>query len=168
MATPSGEDPSQAFSVCFVLDFSGNLSDEERAWLINDLAGAISPLTGSHTLDVIAFGGGEPRLAFPAGSRHADAATRAEAMSFLNSLDASGEADPTEALAAAGACGPMLTFLLAAGPLAAEPQVDRRHGFVNTILFANRDAATEAAMRRLAEETGGEFRFVGREEFEQN
>ena len=167
-------------SVVYVCDASGSMfsgsgedtrgrSDE----LERELKNSIASLNAGQTFGVLFFNQGQPQALNNGDLRAATRNFKRAANDFIDTINYTGDTQPLPALELAFRQEPQLVYLLTDGAFTtpADEVLDRlralnpdRRVRVNTILFLNNDAQVEAVLRQIAEEHGGTFRQVSRDD----
>jgi hypothetical protein len=169
---------TQAAEIVYVIDRSGSMLssfDDLRTEILSSVKGLDPQRQRFH---ILLFAGGEPLELPGAGAAHATANRKKAAEAFLADAFAAGETDPFPAmwrafdvLAACGHCQKTI-FLVSDSGFANGEEVIKicrnRNVFndvhVHTFLYASHPNGAEDAMRRIAEENGGQYQFVRAEE----
>ena len=161
--------------IIFVCDSSGSMEGEAKFLLLQELRKAIEPLVVEQSFNIIFFSGERFPSAFPDGLKPATRKFKGEAGTFLDNLTVGGSTNPIPALEAAFRMKPDLVFFLTdgrfdtlAGYDAVIGTVERLNGdneaIVNTIQFINRDEEAERVLKKIAFDSGGVYRFVGKDD----
>ena len=183
MGMGTGGSGSDVYNIVFVCDSSGSMDGVPSILLFSELRKAIEPLEIGQAFNVVFFSDGDVRVAFPGELKPATGRFKDEAGDFLETVPMSGQTNPLPALEAAFAMepAPQLIFFLTDGQFNGMVSYDDvvatierlnanadTKAFVNTIQFINRDAQAEQVLKRIADVTGGEYRYVDRNYFDGN
>ena len=161
--------------VVFVCDSSGSMDGEKRVLLFNELRKAVEPLAIDQSFNVVFFRNDEFAAAFPGELKPATGRFKDELSSFLETVDMTGRTNPIPALEAAFKMGPELIFFLTDGQFNGVTSyddvlstIDRLNAgetaFINTIQFITQEPGAEEVLREIARRTGGEYRYVSRDD----
>ena len=163
--------PRQARRIIFICDATGTMI-QKIGTLKHELTRAISNLRPVQSFNIIFFtDGGKYHIANRDGLILATPDNKRQAYAFLEDITPNGTTDPTSAIEAAFKQNPDLVYFLSDGEFNnLKPyedvvrQFDRsnkeRKSRVNAILFETYDREAEQAMQRIADESGGAYRFV--------
>lgn len=178
---PSGGVPSGSIftgkhvvdSVAYVCDASGSMIDKFEP-LRQQLHRSVSSLKAIQTFNVIFFQEEQAAGLSKASLLPALAENKRKAERFLQDVHPTGPTDPIPALELAFRQNPELIWLLTDGDFPDNAAVlafirQRNKGGkvrINTIAFVTRDDGYEKVLRAIAEENGGQFRFVTEAELE--
>ena len=170
-----------ARKILYVVDGSGSMTDYFDCAKY-ELKRSISRLDEGKEFHVIFFSSGTPVEMRARGLVPATARNKQAALEFVDGMVAQGETDPSEALERAFVCKPDLIYLLSddefedgvvhlVGRLNAGRKVTvHTFGFIwkNAKRFERSDGVVfktvEKAMRQIAEQNGGMYKFVSHED----
>jgi hypothetical protein len=168
-----GQAPKEnTHKIVYIVDRSGSMTDSID-YVKHELRESIGKLDDSTQFHVIFYSTG-PALEM-ATRRLVDAtdANKQKAFEFIDSVVATGETDPSQALQRAFAVGADLIYLLTDGEFDKEvvPLVKRLNPqgkvVVNTICFLYKDpdlGAGTSILKRIAQENGGQYKFIDEKE----
>lgn len=178
---PSGGVPSGSIfsakhvvgSVAYVCDASGSMIDKFEPLRLQ-LHRSVSSLKAVQTFNVIFFQEEQAAGLSKASLLPALAENKRKAERFLQDVHPTGPTDPIPALELAFRQNPELIWLLTDGDFPDNAAVlafirQRNKGGktrINTIAFVTRDEGYEKILRTIADENGGQFRFVAEAELE--
>ncbi|QOV87935.1 vWA domain-containing protein [Humisphaera borealis] len=163
--------PRQARRIVFVCDATGTMINKIGT-LKHELTRAIAGLKPVQSFNIIFFtDGGKYHIASREGLFLATPDNKRQAYAFLEDISPTGTTDPTPAIEAAFKQLPDLVYFLSDGEFNnLKPYADvvrqfdvsnkQRKSRVNAILFETYDREAEQAMQRIAEDSGGTYRFV--------
>ncbi len=158
-----GRGETRARKICYIVDRSGSMVDEFD-YVKEEVARSISRLHRVQQFHVIFFSGGLPLEAPPRKFVHAIHEYKKAAFEFIEAVEASGSTDPIPAVGRAIQLGSDLIYFLTDGEFSPDlitrlRDWNRDHSVrVYTIAFVRRNG--EDLLRQIAQENGGEFRFV--------
>lgn len=158
-----------AYSVVYLVDRSGSMIDtiEPLKREIKRSLGELQPMQKFH---VIFFSSGEPAEGPAKGLIWATDRNKKQNYDFIDTVEARGQTDPRWAMQRALALKPDLVYLLTDGVFSsdiAEKIIEwaKLHKVkVNTIAYVMESGGS--VLRRIAEETGGVYRFVSEEQLQ--
>ncbi|MEM7807816.1 MAG: hypothetical protein AAF561_06880 [Planctomycetota bacterium] len=181
MDTGTLGDGGDVFRIAFVCDSSGSMAGERQLLLFNELRAAIESLETRQSFNVVFFSNDDYITAFPGELKPATSRFKEQSAQWLlDSVEMSGETNPIPAIRAAFDFRqqPQLIFFLTDGRFdglvsygdvvsTIQRLTDSSSAppMINTIQFINRDEQAEEVLKEIAEITGGEYRFVGRDFF---
>jgi hypothetical protein len=160
-------------SVAYVCDASGSMLDKFEP-LRDQLHRSISGLKPVQSFNVIFFQEEQAAGLSKAGLLPAVGENKRKSQQFLQDVHPTGPTDPIPALELAFRQRPELIWLLTDGDFPDNDAVlafirernKHRAVKINTIAFVTRDEGYEKVLRTIAEENGGQFRFVAEAELE--
>ncbi len=166
---PPPPPPPPPKKVVYVIDLSASMSDTVP-YLKHELKRSIRSLRPSDSFWVTFFSSG-PTLDLPTGKHKMLPATvpnKEKAYDFIDSIVASGQADPAEAIKKAFDCQPDRIYIVTDGDF--EPGIadlivklnPKKEVMVNTISFIH--SKGEPLLRKIAEENEGTYHFVNEED----
>ncbi len=164
--------------IVFVCDSSGSMQGEKQFLLFDELRSVITGLEPVQAFNIIFFSGTDANMAFNE-LRPATLPIERQASDFLETVAMTGQTNPIPALRQAFAMEPDLIFFLTDGAFNNIVSYDEVTGtirslyressskpVINTIQFIDQEQAAAEVMESIATETGGRFRFVGRDFFD--
>lgn len=149
------------------------MAGEKQFILIDQIRLSLETLVTKQNFNVIFFSG--PEMAFEGDLMPATSRFKQQASDFLDTVGMSGETNPIPALEAAYAMNPDMIFFLTDGAFNGEVSYDDVLGtvrrlqresttkpMVTTFQFIDRDDKAEEVMQQIADETGGNYKYVDR------
>lgn len=170
-------DGGAVYRIAFVSDSSGSMGRQDKDLLLmRELVKAIEPLEVDQSFNVLFFSNNRFESAFPGELKPATQRFKDLAFDFLREEVAmSGTTNPIAALEAALRMKPELIFFLTDGEFngvvgydEVEATINRlnadREVMINTIQFITRSERAEGVLRRIAENNGGTYKYVSRDD----
>ena len=165
-------DGGKARRIVFVCDATGSMLNK-MATLRFELENAVSSLKPSQSFNIVFYyDGPKVQAADMGGLLSATPDNKRNAFKFLDNVTATGQTDPIPAIQLAFRQKPDLIYLLSDGGLddnlrtnkEVTDEIDRlnpgRKVTINTIMFDGYQEEAEAVMSKIANDTGGKYRYV--------
>jgi hypothetical protein len=164
--------------VVYLIDRSGSMVDTFGA-VRGEMLMSIAGMKPHRKFHVVLFADGRPIEKAPRAMTRATDAAKLRLVKFLQPVRASGRTDPIpainhafDALPTGPAARATIIYLLTDGVFPDNDRVLRtirrrnagRRIRINTILYGNRPPIAEEVMKEIAADSGGEYRFVSRDE----
>ena len=157
--------------VVFVCDASGSMEGRPKALLVGELKETLGTLKPIQFFNVVFFQWDSYSAAYDDGLKPGSPKFKQQTYNFLDRLTVRGSTNPIPALEAAFRMKPQLIFFLTDGRFDQNAGYDevlatiRRlnadgETMINTIQFINRDETAEGVLRTIADENGGEYKFI--------
>lgn len=170
-------DGGAVYRIAFVSDSSGSMGRQDKdLLLLRELTKAIEPLEVDQSFNVLFFSNNGYAAAFPGELKPATQRFKDMAFDFLGEeIAMSGTTNPIPALEAALRMKPELLFFLTDGEFngvvgydEVEATIERlnvdKEVMINTIQFITRSDRAEGVLRRIAENNGGTYKYVSRDD----
>lgn len=175
--------PDIDYRIVYVLDFSANVTDSQRAIITNQIVSTLHKLRPTQNYSILVMGDGKVSALSDLNLTQATKDHVKRAVKFLNEAPRGGDADAEVAINKALALKPSLAYMYASGPLKnleaarkliadyQDPQPDKNNKLskfgappkplkIHTAMLFNNDAATATVLKEIADLRHGKSVFI--------